>query len=270
MPLLIALAMLCVVLGGMALQKNRRCREVVLRGRKYQALQSLNGRYRFHMEVPAVLYIKEQVRTKAKYDRYDFDAALDSYLLDNRTTVLDYLKKIHANRAADEDYTHAVVEIMEGPSDVVLPKGVTFEAYDKIERKLCRELVAMPPKTIRVECEASYCSPKGKNRYKQERLYEFEAVQSHYEQALAREALGQTVQAQRQRERAKMTASMRYDVLKRDHFRCQICGATQSDGVKLHVDHIIPVSKGGMTRMENLRTLCEDCNLGKSNKDEGF
>ena len=71
-------------------------------------------------------------------------------------------------------------------------------------------------------------------------------------------------------ERARMTDSLRYDVMKRDGFRCQICGATQADGVKLHVDHIRPVSKGGKTVMSNLRTLCDRCNLGKSAKYDSF
>lgn len=65
-----------------------------------------------------------------------------------------------------------------------------------------------------------------------------------------------------------MTKSMRYDVLKRDGFRCKICGATEEDGIKLHVDHIIPVSKGGKTEMDNLRTLCNICNSGKGAKIE--
>ena len=69
-------------------------------------------------------------------------------------------------------------------------------------------------------------------------------------------------------ERAKLSASLRYDILKRDGFKCQICGATIKDGVKLHVDHIFPVSKGGKTEPNNLRTLCDKCNLGKSDKIE--
>ena len=69
-------------------------------------------------------------------------------------------------------------------------------------------------------------------------------------------------------QRAAMTSSLRYDILQRDGFRCQLCGATQVDGVKLHVDHIIPVSKGGETVPENLRTLCDRCNLGKGAKVE--
>lgn len=68
------------------------------------------------------------------------------------------------------------------------------------------------------------------------------------------------------RERAKLSASLRYDVLKRDNFRCAICGRSAEDGVTLHVDHIKPVSKGGKTEIDNLRTLCDYCNLGKSDK----
>lgn len=65
-------------------------------------------------------------------------------------------------------------------------------------------------------------------------------------------------------ERSKMSKTLRYKILERDKFECQICGRTAKDGVKLHIDHIIPISKGGKTIESNLRTLCEDCNLGKS------
>jgi len=46
-------------------------------------------------------------------------------------------------------------------------------------------------------------------------------------------------------QRRLMSDSLRYDVMRRDGFRCRICGATQKDGVRLHVDHIVPVSRGG-------------------------
>ena len=61
-----------------------------------------------------------------------------------------------------------------------------------------------------------------------------------------------------------MTPSLRYKIMQRDGFRCRLCGASAADGAKLHVDHICPVSKGGKTEPDNLRTLCERCNLGKS------
>ena len=58
----------------------------------------------------------------------------------------------------------------------------------------------------------------------------------------------------------------RYKVLKRDNFKCVACGRSAEDGVKLHIDHKIPFSLGGLTILENLRTLCSECNISKSNK----
>ena len=57
-------------------------------------------------------------------------------------------------------------------------------------------------------------------------------------------------------------------VLMRDGARCQLCGATPQSGVRLHIDHITPWSKGGETVIENLRVLCEQCNVGRSNVSE--
>jgi 5-methylcytosine-specific restriction endonuclease McrA len=55
-----------------------------------------------------------------------------------------------------------------------------------------------------------------------------------------------------------MSASLRYQVLLRDNSRCTRCGATpQTHGVSLHVDHIVPMSRGGKTELHNLQTLCE-------------
>jgi 5-methylcytosine-specific restriction endonuclease McrA len=63
---------------------------------------------------------------------------------------------------------------------------------------------------------------------------------------------------------------LRYEVLRRDRFRCVLCGASPATqlGCVLHVDHVIPWSKGGKTVAGNLRSLCETCNLGKSDKLE--
>lgn len=67
--------------------------------------------------------------------------------------------------------------------------------------------------------------------------------------------------------RKAIPAGLRYEVLHRDKYRCVVCGRNvKDDGVKLHVDHIVPVSRGGTNDINNLRTLCEDCNLGRSNK----
>lgn len=69
-----------------------------------------------------------------------------------------------------------------------------------------------------------------------------------------------------QKERTKMNPSLRESILQRDGFRCVLCGATEKDGTKLHIDHILPISKGGKTTPDNLRTLCDRCNFGKHDK----
>jgi Homing endonuclease associated repeat/HNH endonuclease len=60
---------------------------------------------------------------------------------------------------------------------------------------------------------------------------------------------------------------LRWKILQRDRFTCCSCGDSPAfkPGVILHVDHIIPWSRGGETVFENLKTLCSSCNLGKSN-----
>jgi len=63
-----------------------------------------------------------------------------------------------------------------------------------------------------------------------------------------------------------LPASLRYQILSRDNYTCQACGAKAEDGVLLEVDHIYPVSKGGTDEPRNLRTLCRTCNRGKGDK----
>lgn len=55
----------------------------------------------------------------------------------------------------------------------------------------------------------------------------------------------------------------RYIIMRRDGFRCQLCGRSATDGVKLEIDHKHPQSQGGSDDEENLWTLCDDCNQGK-------
>lgn len=58
---------------------------------------------------------------------------------------------------------------------------------------------------------------------------------------------------------------LRFQVMQRDGFRCANCGRSPAThpGLVLHLEHVIPFSKGGRTELGNLRTACTDCNLGK-------
>jgi len=66
-------------------------------------------------------------------------------------------------------------------------------------------------------------------------------------------------------QRKPISASLRHEVFVKDGFKCTDCGATNKERT-LHVDHIIPVSQGGGDELSNLQTLCDKCNLAKSNR----
>jgi hypothetical protein len=64
-----------------------------------------------------------------------------------------------------------------------------------------------------------------------------------------------------------ITWRLRFLTLRRDNYRCQACGRSPATdpNTQLEIDHKTPWSKGGETVLENLQTLCEVCNGGKSN-----
>ena len=53
--------------------------------------------------------------------------------------------------------------------------------------------------------------------------------------------------------------------MKRDNFRCVVCGRGEKDGVELQVDHIKPKDQGGQASIENGETLCAQHNFQKKN-----
>ena len=67
-------------------------------------------------------------------------------------------------------------------------------------------------------------------------------------------------------QRKLMTKELRNQIALRDNYTCQKCGKYMPDGVGLHIDHIIPLSKGGKSVSSNLQVLCSKCNGSKSNK----
>lgn len=64
--------------------------------------------------------------------------------------------------------------------------------------------------------------------------------------------------------RKAISIKLRFEVFKRDDFKCVYCGRSPGDSILLQVDHVLPVSKGGDNAIENLVTSCNECNLGKS------
>ena len=152
------------------------------------------------------------------------------------------------------------IEMIEDtPEEIIKNSEIRLKTFLEIENQLCSSLVESVRDDTSIEIELYYESPKQVNTYTKTIHADYRTLVNAHSEANRREA----TRIAAQQERLRLSASLRYQVLQKDRFRCQICGATKEDGVKLHVDHILPISKGGKTELNNLRTLCDRCNLGK-------
>jgi hypothetical protein len=141
-------------------------------------------------------------------------------------------------------------------------RGRTFlseERYNRLELRMCNRRKPTAGTDASIVCKVSYTTLKGTKNYSAQRRIEMSAIFSRIKMQNEAE---QSITYQR----SLMTSSKRYDIMKRDNFRCKLCGRNADEGVKLEVDHIIPVSKGGKSVDSNLRTLCRECNQGKKAK----
>ena len=64
-----------------------------------------------------------------------------------------------------------------------------------------------------------------------------------------------------------LSGSLRYEVLKRAGFRCELCGIS-ADERAIEVDHILPRKHGGEDDLTNLQALCFKCNANKGARDD--
>lgn len=67
----------------------------------------------------------------------------------------------------------------------------------------------------------------------------------------------------KQKELEDFTPEQKEVILKRDGYKCVICGKSKKEGVELHVDHIKPKYLGGKSTIENGQTLCAQHNFIK-------
>jgi len=77
---------------------------------------------------------------------------------------------------------------------------------------------------------------------------------------------GDFVWQHRSRNRRLVSGTVRYTVLKRANYHCELCGI-RADDKALEVDHIVPKSIGGVDDITNYQALCYSCNASKGNRD---
>lgn len=140
-----------------------------------------------------------------------------------------------------------------------------WKDYNKFARKLTNKIVEEQPSTSEElsKLVRNFSHPffSFNKITKEQFLSRFPLNELLQQSAIPRSVLVQTKHPKPKRR--GISKKLRFLVLQRDNFRCCICGRTAKE-TKLEVDHKIPVSKGGTDSLDNLWTLCIDCNRGKS------
>ncbi len=260
-----------VIAGARAALRRRTRRRVAESSAALEMLGRLNHRFEEAVApLPPISFSFEmRLDSKPKFDAFNLGRRFREEVLQREQAIVE---QMDVRRQVLRDYLDYEARV----GAEALPRlgrseraDVAKTRFDAVEEQLFTEiLLERPTPQARIVGVARYTSPQGRNSYEKSHTWGFDDLRQ--ELGLAREDRERrsTTQFLRDRERSLLTPKMRIDVLRRDGRRCRACGATADDAT-LHIDHIIPVSRGGLTEMSNLQVLCQSCNLGKSNRFVG-
>lgn len=231
--------------------------------KKIQKITKLNELYQFKDIKRKKRNIIEREYSRKSLDRVTGKSIINYHLDNNINGIRTDLENAIFNITLLEKYNKDVEKVLQ--SESINNSKYSSKKFKMVEERVLRSIIYKKENfMITLKIEVYYRSNGGNVYDNKKRKYLFNDLVFVYNEWNRGNKFEETIN----QERKIMNDYIRYNVLKRDNFSCQICGITAKDGAKLQVDHIIPVSKGGKTVMSNLQTLCERCNIGKSNKTE--
>jgi len=232
---------------------------------RLRELYLLNKSYKFHKDIKKHERYTKPCNTKTQYDKVDLATFFMAIIEGNINYYDQLLSRIDSNIMLFKEYQGEYSNIKTTVTKELSRKyRIPMFVYKLIESSIFRRRKANPRLETEFIIRATYVSPKGKNAYQKTFAYDLKEAKRLIDLVHLQIERKKTKEYQR----ALMSDALRYEILHRDGFKCQLCGASMKDGATLHVDHIIPVSKGGKTEKSNLRTLCDRCNIGKKNRIE--
>lgn len=235
---------------------------------KAALLLMLNQSFIFHV-IRKKMIVRKHYDNKSNFNKIEPAYLMSANIRDNIADFGSLIAKIKENRANKQIYEKRVEAIISKSVDkIVEGLKISKKEYIYREKKILKKLVIYPIIDCQLCVYMSYSSTKGKVNLSKSNCYTFNDIFTSFESVSRTRLDKQTYSKLALVERGEISDSLRYDILKRDNFKCTICGASKNEGTRLHVDHILPIAKGGKSIPSNLRTLCERCNIGKSDKFE--
>ena len=222
------------------------------------SFHKLNSEYRYKMNY-------------SKKNRFD-SISPEIFLKNTLINVLLFAREINyaqENKAKYEEYLRKI-ELIKS-SNILLTDVIKQTFLKKIvswfeSRIINKVILDSPELNPSFVVELGYQSPQGRNSYKKESSYKYQEILNLKHKVDVEQERLNSVTEQKRLERQKLTPKVRFKILKRDNYKCNLCGRTASSNVVLHVDHKIPIANGGRTVESNLWVLCEECNLGKGTR----
>lgn len=238
--------------------------------KRYIFLNNINQKYFFDFGLRAKNIIYCRADSKKEFDNFDYDSAIIQEFIKNEKYYNGLTERLQTNRSLYEKYQ---AELSNLPSKIS-EKDLQSEnldisklpEYQVVEDCLIKGMIYKPVIHTEYIVEVKYVSSENYKSYVKRGYYSIQEIQEIINKFKQSKEKQIHEKESKEYQRSLMTPTLRYQILKRDGFKCTICGRTVEDGIKLHVDHIKPVSKGGLTTPSNLRTLCNECNSGKSDK----
>lgn len=258
----VLLEFLAVVLISLFLILNRKARKLAeLHSLRLSGIKKLNAKYNFDLNIKPQYVYKVNLPNKRSFDTFDPVSYYGGLVTTDTKNYNLLFHNIEKNRKLYPLYTNEIgVLPREIPKEVCNKHTrIPYFLINRNEKSLIRAAILLPVTEPKAVFHVKYTSQKGRKSYSKVYVCLISQLSADYYQHVVTNNM-------KAFQRSLMTDSLRYDVMKRDGFRCVLCGRTAKDGVTLHVDHIYPIAKGGKTEINNLRTLCEFCNLGKSAK----
>lgn len=242
--------------------------KVMTNSQRIKDLLALNQEIQFH-DISRNFNVSKHYDNKTNYNKIEPAYLMTGELRANIAYFSDYVARVKENRNKLFVYNEKIKELLQREYTVdYVALELSEKTYLRREKKLFDKQVLLPVVDCAFRVTMTYSSPKGKVNLSKNGVFKFDDMFVCLE-SVSRARLDKATYSRLAAvERGEVSDSLRYDILNRDNFTCVICGASSKQGARLHVDHIIPIAKGGKSVPGNLRTLCERCNIGKSDKIE--
>ncbi len=213
-----------------------------------------------------VININESYKSKATFDELNGEKVLAKVIkifIDNIEDFGQRIIFVEKNQTGWKDYCEIYEKICLKLSQFHKKK------YIRSEKKVIKKnKLPEPVLDGALFYVANYDSKKGRSHYDWTWEYSFQDIKLTYEDALNEIEYQKSKEHFKKIQRNKINDNTRFEVFKRDGYRCRICGTSpeKNPEITLHLDHVIPIALGGNSDIENLQTLCSSCNMGKKAK----